>query len=158
MKSFLGTCLITLTLAGVAAQSAAQSAAQLPSVPMQRGISVQMPATNNAVAVPNADKEDALVVAITRDGSTYLRTNPISPADLAKQLKEDLAGQKTKVLYIKADAHAPYASVVKVIDAVHAAGIEELTLLTDQRDAGDTRKLAPPKGLEMLVIPANGSR
>jgi biopolymer transport protein ExbD/biopolymer transport protein TolR len=154
MKYFLRTCLIILTLASMTPAAAAQS----PSVPMQRGISVQMPATSNAISVPNADKEDALVVAITQDGSTYLRTNPISPADLVKQLKADQTAQKTKVLYIKADARAPYASVVKVIDAVHAAGIEGLTLLTDQRDAGDTGKFGPPKGLEMFVAPAHGSR
>ena len=152
MKYVLRTCLITLTLAGVTLRSVAQS----PSVPMRRGISVQMPATSNAVAVPNADKEDALVVAITQDGTTYLRTNPIRPADLAKQLKE--AGKKTKVLYIKADARTPYASVVKVIDAVQAAGIEGVTLLADQRDAGDTRELVPPKGLWRLVISAIRSR
>ena len=152
MKYVLGICLITLTLAGVTLQSVAQS----PSVPMRRGISVQMPVTSNALAVPNADKEDALVVAITQDGTTYLRTNPIRPADLAKHLKE--AGKKTKVLYIKADARTPYASVVKVIDAVQAAGIEGVTLLADQRDAGDTGELVPPKGLSMLVISANRSR
>ena len=154
MKYFFGRYLIALTLSGITPAGVAQS----PSVPMQRGISVQMPVTSNAVAVPNADNEDALVVAITQDGSTYLKTNRISPADLAKQLKHDLAGQKTNVLYIKADARAPYASVIKVIDAVQAAGIEGLTLLTDQRDAADTRALVSPKGLEMLVVPAKGSR
>ena len=134
------------------------AAAQSASVPMQRGITVQMPATSNAVAVPNADKEDALVVAVTQDGGIYLRTNPMSPVDLAQQLKDAMAGQKTKALYIKADARAPYASVVKVIDAVHAAGIEGFTLLTDQRDSGDDRKLVPPKGLEMRLVSAHVSR
>lgn len=154
MKCLLAMSLTALTLASITSPVAAQSA----SVPMQRGISVELPVTNTAVTVPSADKEDALVVTITHDGSMYLRTDPISPSDLAKQVQDDLVGQKTKVLYIKADARTSYASVVKVLDAVRTAGVEGLTLLTDQRDAAARGTLVPPKGLEMLVVPAHGSR
>ena len=40
----------------------AQSGTNLP---LQRGVSVQLAVTTNAVAVPNADRQDALVVALT---------------------------------------------------------------------------------------------
>jgi biopolymer transport protein TolR len=154
MKYFLEMCLTALTLTSITPPMAAQSA----TVPMQRGISVRLPVTSSAVAVPNADKEGALVVAVTHDGSLYLGTNPITPSELAKQVKNDLASQTKKVVYIKADARTSYASVIKVLDAVRAAGVEGLTLLTDQRDGAATGTLVPPKGLEMLTVSAHGVR
>ena len=39
------------------------------SVPLQRGVTVQLAVTSNAVAVPHADEPDAVVVALTADGS-----------------------------------------------------------------------------------------
>ena len=148
MKYLLEVCLVALILAGIAPSVAAQSAAE---VPMQKGISVNLPVTNNAVAVPNADKEDAVVVTLTCDGIVYLGVNPISTAALPEKVRNALFKRKEKTLYIKADARVPYASLVKVLDSVRTAGVEGLTLLTAQRDSEEPRALVPPKGLEMEV-------
>jgi biopolymer transport protein ExbD len=146
MKYLLVVCLFVLALATTAV------VAQDPTIPMQRGISVQLPATSNAVAVPSADKEDALVVAVTHDGRVYLGTDLVSPADLADKVKGELATRADKKLYIKADARTPYANVVKVLDAVRTSGVHELTLLTDQQRPSEAGKLVTPTGLEMLVV------
>ena len=148
MKYLLEVCLIMLSLASTAV------VAQDPTVPMQRGISVQLPATRNAVAVPKADKEDALVVAVTHDGRIYLGTDQVSFADLAGKVRSEVARRTDKKLYVKADARTPYENVVKVLDAVHTSGVQELALLTDQREPSEAGKLVTPKGLEMRVIPA----
>lgn len=146
MKYLLEVCLIALSLA------ATTVVAQDPTIPMQKGIAVQLPATSNAVAVPSADKEDALVVAVTRDGRVYLGTDLISPADLADKVKGELATRVDKRLYVKADARTPYANVVAVLDAVRTSGVQGLTLLTDQRGPSEAGKLVTPTGLEMLVV------
>jgi biopolymer transport protein TolR len=146
MKYLLEVCLIALSLA------ATTVVAQNPTIPMQRGITVQLPATSNAVAVPGADKEDALVVAVTRDGRVYLGTDLISPADLANKVRSDMATRTDKRLYVKADARTTYANVVVVLDAVRTSGVRGLTLLTDQRGPAEAGKLATPTGLEMLVV------
>jgi biopolymer transport protein ExbD len=148
MKCLLEVCLIALSLA------AANVVAQESTIPMQRGIRVQLPATSNAVPVPSADKEDALVVAVTHDGRVYLGTDLISPADLADKVKSELARRADKKLYVKADARTSYANVVAVLDAARTSGVQELTLLTDQREPSEAEKFVTPKGLEMLVIPA----
>lgn len=145
MKNLLEVCLIALSLA------ATTVVAQDPTIPMQKGISVQLPDTSNAVAVPSADKEDALVVAVTRDGRVYLRTDLISPADLADKIKSELATRADKRLYVKADARTPYANIVTVLDAAHTSGVQGFTLLTDQRRPSEAGKLVAPTGLEMLV-------
>ena len=150
MNRRLQACLVLLVMAVMAGAVFAQSGV---SVPLQRGVSVQLAVTSNAVAVPNADQPDALVVALTADGSIYLRANPVPTPDLADRVRSILSPRKDKTLYIKADARVPYARLVEVIDAVRNSGVDRLTLLTAQQDRADQgRKLVTSKGLEMRVV------
>ena len=149
MNRRLQECLGSLVMAAIAGAVFAQSAV---SVPLQRGVSVQLAVTSNAVAVPNADQPDAPVVALTADGSIYLRANPVPTPDLADRVRSILSTRKDKTLYIKADARVPYARVVEVIDAVQTSGVEGVTFLTAQQDAGDQgRRPVSPKGLVLRV-------
>jgi len=123
------------------------------SVPLQRGVSVQMAVTRNAVAVPSADTQDALVVALTADGTAYLGGDRLPTTALAERVRSTLSSRDEKTLYIKADARVPYARLVEIIDAVQKSGVEGLTLLTAQPDPTDQgSRLVPPKGLEMRVV------
>jgi biopolymer transport protein ExbD/biopolymer transport protein TolR len=101
---------------------------------MQKGISVELPVTSNAVPIPEADQEDALIVSVTDDGSVYFGVAPISPAALTEKVRDGLSNRTERKLYIKADARTPYANVVKVLDAMRTAGVEAPNLLTAQRD------------------------
>ena len=149
MNRRLRASLVSLMLAGLPGAVFAQSGV---SVPLQRGVSVQLAVTSNAVAVPNADKQDALVVALTADGSIYLRANRVPTPDLAERVKSILSTRKDKTLYIKADARVPYARLVEVIDAVRNSGVDGLTLLTAQQDTADQgRRPVSTKGLELRV-------
>ena len=149
MNRRLQACLGLLVMAVIAGAVFAQSGV---SVPLQRGVSVQLAVTSNAVAVPNADQPDALVLALTADGSIYLRANPVPTPDLAERVRSILSTRQDKTLYIKADARVPYARLVEVIDAVQKSGVEGLTFLTAQQDAADqARRPVSPKGLELRV-------
>lgn len=150
MKRSLEVCLIALSLAGGVPSAAAQSE---PATPMQRGIAVTLPATSHAVAVPDADKEDALVVTVTQDGSVYIGLDPTSTAALSDGIRDALSARREKTLYIKADAHVQYSRIVRVLDSVRAAGVQRFTLLTAQGDSEKPGTLVPPKGLEMLIAP-----
>jgi biopolymer transport protein ExbD len=121
-------------------------------IPLQAGVSVQLPVTGSAVAVPKADNQDALVVALTADGATYLGGNRLDPSALAERVKNLLSARNDKTLYIKADARVPYARVIAVIDAVRNSGVDALTFLTAQQDsAGQANRQVPSKGLEMRI-------
>jgi biopolymer transport protein ExbD/biopolymer transport protein TolR len=112
-----------------------------------------MVVTRNAVAVPNADTQDALVVALTADGTAYLRADPLPTPALADRVRSVLSTRKEKTLYIKPDARVPAARLIEVIDAVQRSGVEGVTLLTAQTDASDQgARPVPPKGLEMRVV------
>lgn len=149
MKRMLEACLVSLTMAAVPGAVFAQSGA---TVPLQRGVSVQLIVTNNAVAATNADKPDAPVVALTADGSVYLGVDRLPTAALADRVRSIFSTRNEKTLYIKADARAPSARLIEVIDAVRNSGVEGLTFLTAQRDAADQRTPVPPKGLEMRFV------
>jgi biopolymer transport protein ExbD len=115
-------------LAVVIAMSAA---AQSTGPAMQKGISVELARTSSAVPVPGADGQEALIIAVTDSGGFYLGIDSVTPEALAEKLKARQS-QHAQTLYIKADARAPYASVVKVLDAAHAARVLSVTLLTTQ--------------------------
>ena len=149
MNRRLQACLVALMVGAISGAVFAQSGVN---VPLQRGVSVQLAVTSNGVAVPNADKQDALVVALTADGTIYLRANQVSTPDLADRVRSLLSLRKDKTLYIKADARVPYARLVEVIDAVQKSGVQGLTFLTAQQDAVDQgKKPVSPKGLELRV-------
>jgi biopolymer transport protein TolR len=100
---------------------------------LQKGVSVDMAQVNNPEQMPDADKEDALLVSVTRDGMVYFGSDQISIDALTTKVKDRLANKPDKRVYVKADMRARYGGVVQVVDAVRAAGVDDLGLLTDQR-------------------------
>ena len=110
---------------------------------LQHGVTVDMAKVNNPEAMPDADKEDALLVAVMRDGKVFFGTDPIKIDDLTGKIKDRLVNRTDKRVFIKADARAKFGAVVEVVDNVRSAGVDQLGLLTDQKKSG---ALAPPTG------------
>ena len=100
---------------------------------LQKGVSVDLAKVNNPEQMPDADKEDALLVSITRDGQVYFGSDQISIDSLTTKVKDRLANKPDKRVYVKADMRAHYGAVVQVVDGVRAAGVDDLGLLTDPR-------------------------
>jgi biopolymer transport protein ExbD/biopolymer transport protein TolR len=113
---------------------------------MQKGIRVELARTNSAVAVPDADNQDALIVTVTESGKLYFGIDPVTVESLVGKLK-DRASRRT--IYVKADARAPYASVVKVFDAARTAEVAGVTLLTTQPKPTSAGAVVLPQGIEM---------
>jgi biopolymer transport protein TolR len=101
---------------------------------LQKGQAVELAKTINPIQMPDADKEDALIVAVNRDGKIFFDTSQImNPADLTDKIKDRIANRVDKRVYVKADARAHYKWVVEVVDNVRSAGVSELGLLTEQK-------------------------
>jgi biopolymer transport protein ExbD/biopolymer transport protein TolR len=100
---------------------------------LQKGVSVDLAKTDNPVQMPDADKDDALLVAITRDGKVFFGTQQTAPDQLADMIRDKLANRLDKRVFVRADARTQYKNVIKVVDNVRAAGVDQLGLLTDQR-------------------------
>jgi biopolymer transport protein ExbD len=151
MNYLLEVCLVAILAAGIAPSPLAQSGS-IATPAMQKGIHVELPATSNAVSLPDADQKDALIVTITEDGSVYLGVDRVNPGALAETVKGVLSDRPEKKLYIKADARTPYANVVKVIDTVRLAGVEVLNLLTAQEETPQPGTVVPPKGIQVWSV------
>src|SRR5512141_3456042 len=75
---------------------------------LTKGISVDMVKTQNPIAMSGADKDDAILVAVTREGRSYLGTTPMSPDELPSKVKDLLANRLDRTVYIRADSRARY--------------------------------------------------
>jgi biopolymer transport protein ExbD/biopolymer transport protein TolR len=103
---------------------------------LQNKVSVDMAKVDNPVAMPDADKEDAIVVAITRDGGVFLGQNKVAPSELGGLVRDKLSDKPGKTIYVRADARAQFRAVEDAIDAVRSAGVDDVGLLTQKREAG----------------------
>jgi len=99
---------------------------------LQKGVSVDLARVNNPRLMNAADKEDATVLAITRDGKVYLGADSITIDKITAKVKDRVADKLDKTVYIKSDARAKYGDVVTVVDAVRAAGVDAIGLLAEK--------------------------
>jgi len=107
---------------------------------LQKGLPVNMAKAINAVNLPNADKDDAIIVAVTRDSHYFLGSREIGLDEITDQVKDLLSNRLDKTVYVRSDARAKYGDVVKAVDEVRSAGVENLGLLTEKPQTGT----APP--------------
>ena len=103
---------------------------------LQQKVAIDMAKVDNPVAMPDADKEDAIVVAVTRSGDVFLGQNRIALAELGNKVRDKLADTPGKTIYVRADARAQFRAVEDAIDAVRTAGVEDVGLLTQKREPG----------------------
>src|SRR5215831_16045705 len=100
---------------------------------LRPGPPVEMVRAENPVEMPDADKEDTLLVAINREGQVFLGNEKIITAEVAQKIKDRLASRADKKVFVKADARSRYGVVVGVVDNVRSAGVDELGLLTEEK-------------------------
>jgi biopolymer transport protein ExbD len=113
---------------------------------LHKGVSVDMAAAHNVDQMQPADRDDAVIVAVTRDGKTYLGNNVVSSNEITDQVKDLIANRLDKTVYVRSDARAKYGDVVQAVDAVRAAGVENLGLLTDRLASSKAGPPPPPSG------------
>jgi biopolymer transport protein ExbD/biopolymer transport protein TolR len=112
---------------------------------LQKGVSVDLARINNPRSMQAADKEDATVLAITRDGKIYLGPDAITVDKITAKVKDRVADKLDKTVYIKSDARAKYGDVVSVVDAVRAAGVDAVGLLADKVQTRRASAAAEPE-------------
>jgi biopolymer transport protein ExbD/biopolymer transport protein TolR len=97
-------------------------------------MNVDLAKARNPIVMADADKEDAVIVAVTRDGQTFLSPGlqKVNPEDLAPKVKDLLADRPVKIVYIRADGRAKYEKVEDVVDNLRAGGVDDVGLLTEQ--------------------------
>ncbi|HKV46896.1 MAG TPA: biopolymer transporter ExbD [Candidatus Acidoferrales bacterium] len=120
-------------------------------IPMlQHGQPVNMAKATNVDKFPDAEKEDAVILAVTRDGRYFLSpgNKQITLDDVTNDVRDLLTDRQDKTVYVRADERSHYGDVVKAVDEIRSAGVENLGLLTEQ---------VPPKNVPGAPPPSNGS-
>ena len=110
---------------------------------LQKGVSVDLAKTHNPRKMPDAEKTDAVELAVTRDGKIFLNAQPVAVDDITKQVEDLMSNKLNKVVFIKSDSRAEYGTVVSVVDNVRAAGIEQLGLITEEVQPHENIPLQP---------------
>ena len=97
-------------------------------------VNVELPKVTAAVIMDNANKEDAVVVAVTRDGKTFLGQDRVNMDDIGTKISAKLENKTDKEVFLRADSRANYGKVMDTIDGIRTAGVSQLGMLTDRQD------------------------
>jgi len=100
-------------------------------------VNVDLAKTDSAVVMEDANKEDAITVAVTRDGRTFLGADQITIDDLGPKISAKLENRTNKEVYMRADARANYGKVMDAVDGIRAGGVSQLGLLTEKRETDE---------------------
>jgi biopolymer transport protein ExbD/biopolymer transport protein TolR len=114
---------------------------------LQKGYSVELARTETARSMEDADKEDAVLIAVTKSGNIFLGNEQISIETIKDKIQDRIAARANKVVYVKSDARAKYGMVVKVVDEVRTTGVDQIGLLTEKVEG--TRR--PPAVMPMAA-------
>src|SRR5207247_10680648 len=101
---------------------------------LQKGIAVDLAKTKNPVDMKEADRDDAVLVAVTRDGKFYLGQDRVNIDDLAAKVNDLLANKLNRTVFVRSDLRAKYGDVVQVVDSIRSAGVDKVGLLTERLD------------------------
>jgi len=102
---------------------------------LTKGVSVDLVKTKNPITMQAADKEDAILISVTRNGGVFLSPGNLkmSSADqLPEKVRDLLTNKIDKTVYIRADARSKYSTVEDVVDNLRAAGVNEIGLITEE--------------------------
>jgi biopolymer transport protein ExbD/biopolymer transport protein TolR len=109
---------------------------------LQKGMSVEMAQVPHPTDMPDADRDDAVIVGISRSGDIFLGNQKTSLDQVTSLVRDRIQDRTDKTVFIKSDGRAKYGDVVKVVDEVRSAGVDNVGLLTDKLE--DNRVPPPP--------------
>jgi biopolymer transport protein ExbD len=101
---------------------------------LQKGTPVELAKTQNPIDMPDADHDDAVLVAVTRDGKFWLGQDRIAVEDLASRVSDILSAKMDKTVFVRSDYRAKYGDVKTVVDTIRSAGVDKVGLLTERVD------------------------
>jgi biopolymer transport protein ExbD len=115
-------------------------AQETPKPALRKGVSVQMPVAAHAVEMRAADEPNSTIVAIGANGEVYSGIERTEPGALSEL--------NAQTVYVKADARAPFQTVLSVLDALHGKSV---VLLAAAPANAQKEKIIPPYGIQLTV-------
>jgi biopolymer transport protein ExbD len=98
---------------------------------LQKGVDIQLPEAEFTGDKP--DTADQTVVHIDASSQLYVNSLLVSEGEVIARLQSILENSGDKTVYLKGDKEAPYAAIMKMMDALRGAGIETVGLITEKK-------------------------
>jgi biopolymer transport protein TolR len=102
---------------------------------LQAGVTVNLPKAKNPLDAPGAEAQDAIMVAVNRDGRIYLGRDQVGEEQLYEYLVQRFSGgELNRSIYLKADTALAYGRVVQIVNGVRRAGVDRIGLMAEKED------------------------
>jgi biopolymer transport protein TolR len=98
---------------------------------LQKGVNVRLPLADNTSEKP--DTQEQTVVHVDAQKNLYVNNIQVSESEAVDRIKYALEEKSERVVYLKGDTDAPYASIMSMMDKLREAGIENVALITESK-------------------------
>jgi biopolymer transport protein TolR len=96
---------------------------------LQQGVALTLPTVVNSSEKPETQEDT--VIQITADGTPHVNGQPVLLGDLRRSVEAALELKKQRIVLVRADVDAPYGDVMRALDELRAAAIEDIGLITN---------------------------
>jgi len=97
---------------------------------LTQGVPLTLPRANNGGEKPATQGQT--VVAIDEHSTVYVNMVPVTAGDLVPRVERALADSKDTLVYVRGDKDAKYSAIMQAMDALRAAHIENIALITER--------------------------
>jgi biopolymer transport protein TolR len=96
---------------------------------LQAGFEVDLPKANT----PSLQQKEApIIVTLGLDKKLAVNDHGVSnPGELGPAIQQELARSGARPVYLSADRGVPYGAIVKVMESIKEAGVQDVGLMTD---------------------------
>ncbi len=94
-----------------------------------RAVALDLIVARNSHDLPNAIRDDAIKISLTRYGTFYFGNTLVRCEDLADMIREAVHDGAEKRIYLEIDARAKYGDVKILLLQIQISGVENISLL-----------------------------
>ena len=96
---------------------------------VQQGVQMTLPTAGNSVSKPDTD--DQTTVYVDANSKLYVNAIEMTETEVIARLRSMVEEGSPQTVYLKGDLDAPYGAIMQMMDALRAAQIETVALITE---------------------------
>jgi biopolymer transport protein TolR len=96
------------------------------------GVTLNPPKARSVTLQPGAVREDAIRVAVTRDGRCFFGSAVAEPGELPNLIRTAIRDGSERKVYLSADTRTKNGGVKTVLDQIRLAGIINVVILANK--------------------------
>lgn len=99
---------------------------------LQKGVNLKLPVAGNTIDKP--ETQEQTVVAVDAADKLYVNGMEVGRTDFGDRVKTALEDKTERIVLIRGDVDASYSAIMRAMDDLRAAGIENIGLITDPKE------------------------